>query len=286
MIRRTQHPRRRARAVVGAPNGNGSRTYPESSRSKTSRQPVPQSIQWSDIIPAGQWGNYRSAIEAAHKAGIRFLLGGGFGLAVYTGRWRNTKDIDFYILPRDREAMIAALSSKGFVDYFDQRPYDPGWIYRSIRNNIVVDIIWSMANRRAMVDALWFERAQSVVIRDETIQIVPAEELLWCKLYILQRDHCDWTDIFNLLYAVGPQLDWDHLLERVGADVPLLQAALTVFHWLCPNRAAAIPSRLRKILWVPKPKKAALECEPERIKLLDGRNWFAAFQPRDKYLEV
>ena len=243
-------------------------------------------MQWSDIIPAGQWANYRSAIEAAHKAGIRFLLGGGFGLAVYTGRWRNTKDIDFYILPRDREAMIAALSSMGFVDYFDRRPYDPGWIYRSVRDNIIVDIIWSMANRRAEVDELWFERAQTVVIRDETIQIVPAEELLWCKLYILQRDHCDWTDIFNLLYATGPQIEWNHLMERVGADIPLLQAALTVFTWLCPKRAATLPSRLRKQLCLPKPERKLHECEPDRIRFLDSRNWFAAFQPKDKYLEV
>lgn len=286
MIRRTMHLRRRARASVSAPIDDGFQLYPKGSRNKTSKQPAPKPIQWSDIIPAGQWANYRFAIEAAHKAGIQFLLGGGFGLAVYTGRWRNTKDIDFYILPRDREAMIAALSSVGFVDYFDQRPYDPGWIYRSIRDNIIVDIIWSMANRRAEVDEHWFQRAQTVVIRDETIQIVPAEELLWCKLYILQRDHCDWTDIFNLLHAVGRQIDWSHLLKRVGSDVPLLQAALTVFMWLCPKRSAALPAWLLKQLRLPKPEKGLHECEPVRIRLLDSRNWFAAFQPKDKYLEV
>ncbi|HZQ47715.1 MAG TPA: hypothetical protein VFC07_11925, partial [Verrucomicrobiae bacterium] len=144
----------------------------------------------------------------------------------------------------------------------------------------------SMANRRAEVDELWFERAKNVVIRDETIQIAPAEELLWCKLYILQRDHCDWTDIFNLLYTIGPQLDWNHLLERLGADVPLLQAALMVFNWLCPNRLTGLPPRLRKQFIPPTPKKNANQCRMDRIKFLDSRNWFAAFQPKDKCLEV
>ncbi len=286
MTQKTQHPRRSPRVVANARNGNGSRTYQGRGHSKTPKQPLPKPVQWSDIIPAGQWASYRCAIQAAHKAGIQFLLGGGFGLAVYTGRWRNTKDIDFYIFPRDREGMIAALSNAGFVDYFDQRPYDPGWIYRSTRDNIIVDIIWSMANRRAEVDELWFKRAQTVAIRDATVQIMPAEELLWCKLYILQRDHCDWTDIFNLLHAVGAELDWSHLLKRVGADVPLLQAALTIFNWLCPKRVAALPPWLRKQLDLPMPKKETHECEPDRIKLLDSRNWFAAFQPKDKYLEV
>ena len=242
--------------------------------------------QWADIIPVGQWADYRSAIEALRNAGIRFLLGGGFGLAVLTHRWRNTKDIDFYILPRDREAAIAALSATGFVDYFDQRPYDPGWIYRSTRNGIIVDIIWSMANRRAEVDEAWFEHARSMTIRDETIPVAPPEELLWCKLYIMQRDHCDWTDIFNLLYAAGPQLNWDRLMRRLGDDLPLLQAALTVYQWLCPGRAAELPAKLRKQLHLARHDGDVPECSEERTNLLDSRGWFAAFQPPGRYLEV
>ncbi|MDB6067427.1 MAG: hypothetical protein JWR26_3635 [Pedosphaera sp.] len=220
------------------------------------------------------------------NTGLPFLLGGGFGLAVYTGRWRNTKDIDFYIHPRDREAVIAALSTIGFVDYFEQRPYDPGWIYRSIKDGIIVDIIWSMANRRAQVDEFWFERAQTVVIRDETIQVVSAEDLLWCKLYILQRDHCDWPDVFNLLYVMGPQVDWSYLLNRLGDDAVLLHAVLAMFSWLCPNRAAKLPERLRRLLRLPPPDGGMVECRRDRIRLLDSRAWFAAFQPRDDYLEV
>jgi hypothetical protein len=241
---------------------------------------------WTDIIPAGQWASYRHAIESARNAGIRFLLGGGFGLAVFAGRWRNTKDIDFYILPRDREAMIAALSNIGFIDYYDQKPYDPGWIYRSTRDGIIVDVIWSMANRRAEVDELWFKHAPTVVIREETMQLVPIEELLWCKLYIMQRDHCDWTDAFNLIHANVAGMNWDRLLDRLGPDWPLLQAALTVYTWLCPGRAAHLPAGLRRKLHLPPPDTNGSDCLQERIKLLDTRAWFAPFLPPDKYLEV
>ena len=246
----------------------------------------PVGEEWTDIIPVGQWANYRSAIEALRNAGIRFLLGGGFGLAVFTHRWRNTKDIDFYILPREREAAIAALSSAGFVDYFDTLPYDLGWIYRSTRHGVIVDLIWSMANRRAEVDEEWFEYAHSLTIREETIPVAPPEELLWCKLYIMQRDHCDWTDIFNLLFAVGPQLDWDRLVRRVGEDLPLLQAALTVYQWLCPGRAAMLPAKLRKQLHLGRHNGDVPDCNEQHIKFLDSRGWFAAFQEEGKNLEV
>src|SRR5947208_9059987 len=66
-------------------------------------------FRWAETISPKEWVVYRRAIEAVRGAGIRFLLGGGFALASYTGRWRDTKDIDFYIHPRDRKKAIAAL---------------------------------------------------------------------------------------------------------------------------------------------------------------------------------
>ena len=78
-------------------------------------------------------------------------------------------------------------------------------------------------------------------MRGEALKVMPMEEFLWCKLYIMQRDHCDWTDVFNLIYAVGQQLDWDHLLDRLEEDWPLLKGLLTVYGWLCPEQARELP---------------------------------------------
>jgi len=66
-------------------------------------------FRWAGAISRDEWGVYRQAIEAVREAGVRFLLGGGFALAGFTGRWRDTKDIDFYIAPQDRDRAVAAL---------------------------------------------------------------------------------------------------------------------------------------------------------------------------------
>ena len=71
-----------------------------------------------DAVTDEQWSTYREAIQALRAAGMRFLLGGGFALATYVGRWRNTKDIDFYIMQQDRDKAVEALSKAGFEDYF------------------------------------------------------------------------------------------------------------------------------------------------------------------------
>jgi len=243
-------------------------------------------FHWADAISKTEWRTYKRAIEALRKANIPFLLGGGFALATFTGRFRDTKDMDFYVLPRARSEAIAALKRAGFSDYFKTRPYDRKWIYRSVRSGVIVDIIWSMANRRAKVDQIWLDNARSVLVRGEELKVVPTEEFLWCKLYILQRDHCDWTDIFNVIYSCGNQVNWVHLIKRLDEDVPLLKAALMVYTWLCPGRASELPARLWVQLGMAKPKLVANPVLRKHVRFLDSRAWFAALQPANIKLQV
>jgi hypothetical protein len=224
-------------------------------------------------------------MEAVRAAGVEFLLGGAFGLAAYTGRWRNTKDIDFFVLPEAREAAVAALTRIGFTDYYDTLAYDRGWIYRATREGVIVDIIWSTPNRRAEVDGQWFARARPVQVRNEELRAIPAEELLWIKLYVMQRDRCDWPDLINLLYAASAQLDWEHVKQRLQDDLPLLQALLLVFAWVCPDRVSDLPAALRKGTVRPIGRRGG-SAGPSRIDLLDSRPWFAALQPCEQPMQL
>jgi hypothetical protein len=243
-------------------------------------------FRWAAAISTAEWHVYRAAIRAVQATGMPFMLGGGFALAAFTGRWRDTKDIDFYIRSEHRDVVTSALAQAGFEDYFRRLPYDRKWIYRSIRSNVIVDIIWSMANQRAQVDPVWFERAGSVSLRGEKLQVVPLEELIWCKLYILQRDHCDWTDILNLLYAVGSEIDWAHLLDRLEDDTPLLKGVLSVFGWLCPRGVLELPPSLWERLEMRPPPREPQPPSQDRIRLLDSRCWFAALQPEGGKLGI
>lgn len=230
--------------------------------------------EWAEKIPEAEWAVYERAIAALREVGHPFLMGGAFGVACYTGNWRNTKDIDFYIMPRDREEMIAALTRAGFVDYYDQLPYVRHWIYRAFKDGCIVDLIWAMANQRAEVDEEWFERAKEITIHGEKLGVAPAEELLWCKLYVLQKDRCDWGDVITLIHALGDKVDWDHLVERVGDDLPLLLGLLNVYCWLCPGDDLKLPQQLRAMLpHCAQPDGGAL-ADTCRINWLDTRPWF------------
>jgi hypothetical protein len=257
---------------------------PASSRRRVQKNEL--KFRWAETVAAEEWRVYCLAIKALRKEEIPFMLGGGFALATLTGRWRDTKDIDFYIHPRDRDRAAKVLTEAGFKDYFETRPYDRKWIYRTTQSGVIVDIIWAMANQRAQVDNLWFKRASTISVRGETLKVLPLEEFMWCKLYIMQRDHCDWMDVLNLLYAVEGRLDWKHLIERLEEDVPLLKGLLLVYAWLCPWAARELPPGLWRRLGLPPGGGARPDPERDHIRLLDTRHWFAALQPDTQKLEV
>lgn len=250
------------------------------------RSALEMHLDWASGITDDEWEVYQSAIIALRRAGVPFMLGGGFAHAAFTGRWRNTKDIDFYTLPSDRDLAVKALTAAGFDDYYSTLAYDRAWIYRSVKRGVIVDIIWAMANQRAQVDAIWLERAGRISIRGEQIHLLPIEEFAWCKMYIVQRDRCDWIDVLNLFYCNGPGIDWDHLILRLGPDVPLLRSLLTLYAWLHPERASLLPEDLLDRLGLRPPVLDDADKWRDRVRFLDSRQWFSGLKPRGERMEV
>jgi hypothetical protein len=232
-------------------------------------------LGWEEQIGPAEWQVYRRVMEEAKRAGVRFAFGGAFATAVYTGELRNTKDFDFYITLRDRPAMIEAITRAGLHDHYDRLGYDREWIYRASAADVIVDAIWAMANQRAQVDEYWLTTGPEVTIQGERMRAIPIEELIWSKLYVLQRDRTDWGDVLNLIAAQAGDVDWNHLLDRLAEDAPLLAAALSLFGWLAPNRARDIPKQvwLQLGLTQPEPKDDP-ELTRRRAGLLDSRAWF------------
>src|SRR5262245_20177356 len=229
-----------------------------------------------DCMTDEAWSIYRRVIQDSRAAGIRFAVGGGLAIGVYTSLWRETKDMDFYVVPEDRGRMQEILTRVGLVDYYEQLPYDRAWIYRSVNGKVIVDIIWSMANHKNDVDERWILGGPEVTIRGERIRLVPPEEMAWAKLYVLQRDRCDWPDVMNIIYAQRESLDWGHLLERLREDSALLHGVLVVFRWLSPAKARELPQwlwgELERSAWS---GAEAVDACRHHADLLDRRPWFS-----------
>jgi hypothetical protein len=241
---------------------------------------------WEKLIPDEQWCVLVAGKRAAAAAGAPVLLGGALALAAYTGRWRNTKDIDLIVKPGHEADIIAALKAAGFADLFETEPYDRAWIFRATRDGVILDIIWALPNQRVAIDEAWFEHARAVRLHGEDYAVVPIEELVRAKLYVMQRERCDWVDVLNALAGSATEIDWDHLVARMGKDLPLLQAVLAIFTWIAPERAGAIPAEWRERFALPSVESEDLAAlEVRRVRLFDSRPWWAAHQPVGRPLE-
>lgn len=249
-------------------------------RTRTARSPCrvhfPPRIE--DYLPDDQWAIFQPALRAVRALGVPFAIGGGLAIALYTGLWRNSKDIDLYVLPADRERVIAAVLSTGLVDYFDEMPYDRAWIFRSVRDGVIVDMMWALANGAGDVDREWLTRGARATVRGESLRLLAPEEMFWSKVHVLQRDRCDWPDLLNLLYACGPWFDWARLLGRMAGHERLLASMLGLFAWVAPGRAQQLPTWLWPRLQLAPPADGSLRND-DNVRLLDTRDWFTHVEP-------
>jgi hypothetical protein len=242
---------------------------------------------WSSLIPEEQWVVFNAGARAIAGTGLPFLLGGALAMACYTGHWRNTKDIDVIVHPQDHERVIQALRAAGFADYFDREAYDRSWIFRGYKDGVIFDVFWQLPNHRVEIDDEWFNRARTLYLQGRAYAAAPAEELIRVKLYVMQRNRCDWVDVLNILASSVAELDWGHLVRRMGRDLPLLHAVLTLFNWMCPGRAQEIPADLRLRFALSEITSEDLAAtEERRARLLDSRPWFAPHQPADRPLQL
>lgn len=262
----------------GAPRGNDG-------CHSAARSPFPEiedsverihALDWAELLPSDQREIYSRVIRIASERNIPFALGGAVARTVFTEQWRNTKDLDVYVRPEDRDRMVAVLEAAGLLDHHDVLAYDRSWIYRGSRDGVIVDVIWTMANYRADVDATWIDGGPRVPFLGELVSIVPVEELIWAKLYVVQRARCDWPDILNLVDAQASSIDWKRLVARLGPDLPLLRAVLVLYGWLCPEKLSRLPRWIRDDLRLVRGGPDDLRASDERIALIDSRPWFGA----------
>lgn len=232
------------------------------------------SSDWTTQIPDDQWSVYDRALRALTNQNVEFALAGAFALAHYTGSWRNTKDLDLYIVPQDASKAMYALHVAGLADYYQVLPYDREWIHRSHDGEIIVDVIWAMPNQVSRVTEAWVTRGPQRELRGWKLRVAPIEELIWAKLFVLQRERCDWPDILRLLFHHGTSIDWPYLKSLTGRHWQMLAGALLVFRWLAPEQAKSLGSEVWEWVCVNSEQAANTGTALENARLLDSRPWF------------
>ena len=183
---------------------------------------------------------YRRVMTRLQEARVPFLVGGAYAFARYTGIVRHTKDFDIFVHPRDFDRSLDELKKMGCST---SRPF-PHWLGKGYSGEDFVDVIFSSGNGIAKVDDLWFEHSLDEEVLGISARLCPAEEMIWSKGFIQERERFDGGDVAHLLRARAEEMDWDRLLMRFGSHWPVLLSHLILFGYIYPGEADKIPAKV------------------------------------------
>jgi hypothetical protein len=189
--------------------------------------------------PESEPPSYPAVLRAVNADGVPYLVGGAIALAAYAGIRRNTKDLDLFVLPEDVKRVLDILEHAGLRT---ELPY-PHWLGKAHCDpDHFVDVIFNAGNGAAPVDAEWFAHASPGIVMGVPVAIVPVEETLWSKAFVMERERFDGADVTHLLLACADSLDWMRLLRRFADRWRVLYAHLVLFGFVYPDEAHRIPS--------------------------------------------
>jgi hypothetical protein len=193
-------------------------------------------LHWTDDVAANQF--YAEVMRALRAGGVPFLVGGTYALERHAGFSRGTKDLDLFVDVDDWPRLVRALGSCGF----ETELTFPHWLGKVFGEGRMVDFVFAGGNGLARVDRRWFEHGVPAEVCGEQVLICAAEELIWSKSFVMERERFDGADVLHLLRASGSTLDWHRLLRNYGEHWRVLLAHVVLFGFVYPHDLAAVPS--------------------------------------------
>ncbi|HLJ97276.1 MAG TPA: nucleotidyltransferase [Gemmataceae bacterium] len=181
---------------------------------------------------------YRQALVSLTEANLPFLVGGALALRYYTGIIRHTKDLDLFVRFEDSARLLEKLAAKGYRTELT----DPQWLAKVFSDEHFIDVIFASGKGLGLVDQVWFDHAAEGELFGVPVRFCPAEEIIWSKAFIMERERYDGADIAHLLRARGRDLDWKRLLQHFGSYWRVLFSHLILHGFVYPSEPAQVPS--------------------------------------------
>ncbi len=198
---------------------------------------------------------YVDSLRLLEASGLPFVVGGAFAHSRYTGRDRDTKDLDVMLKREDVPRALAAFEEAG---YKVEVPF-PHWLGKVHRDGRYIDVVFSSGNGIVRVDDCWFTHAVPSEVLGIPVDLCPVEELLWSSSFVQERERYDGAAVLHLLHARALFMDWQRLLDRFGDQWPVLLSYLVLFNFAYPDRRSDIPAAVMNELMA---RQAAQEPEP------------------------
>lgn len=217
---------------------------PDQFDSSGERRTSPRPPRNNDLAPAEAQEFYRRVMDTLQAGGIDFLVGGAYAFTPYTGIERSTKDFDVFVRQSESTRALDVLRDAGLQTELTF----PHWLGKVFHDRDFMDIIFNSGNGVTPVDEGWFTHAAHGEVLGLQVKLAPAEEMLWSKSFVMERERYDGADVIHILRSRAERLDWDRLLARFGDRWRVLLANLILFGYVYPAERDRIPAAVMRVL--------------------------------------
>jgi hypothetical protein len=183
-------------------------------------------------------------MEVLNRAGVPFLVGGAFAFIHQAGIDKSTKDLDIFARPGDVQRLLEACASAGY----DTELVFSHWLAKIRSPEGFIDVIFSSGNGIAAVDDGWFRHATDEMVLGVPVKIAPAEETVWSKAFVMERERFDGADVVHLILAHADRMDWNRLIDRFGPHWRVLLAHLILYGFIYPSERSRVPAPIMQTL--------------------------------------
>jgi Nucleotidyl transferase of unknown function (DUF2204) len=183
---------------------------------------------------------YRQALELLNRSGVPYLVGGTYAFHYYAGIARTTKDFDIFVRGRDLQRVLDVLTRCGFKTEIAFSH----WLAKAFIGDRFIDIIFNSGNGIVEVDDEWFAHAVDEEVLGVPVKLCAAEEMIWSKSFIMERERYDGADVAHLLRHCSGLVNWERLVRRFGANWRVLLSHLVLFGFIYPGERSLVPSAI------------------------------------------
>jgi hypothetical protein len=191
---RTRRPRRAPRPDGGATVAPPGPVHEAVDEERRAYERPPRR---NDLASPTSQAVYRRVMATLHDGGVRFLVGGAYAFTPFTGIPRSTKDFDLFVAKAEIRRALDVLAAAGFRTELTF----PHWLGKAYWGHDFVDLIFSSGNGVAPVDERWFDHAPTGKVLGVEVRIAPAEEMLWSKAFVMERER--WRVLLSYLVLFG-----------------------------------------------------------------------------------
>jgi hypothetical protein len=253
--------------------GSAGRVPAEGDRRTAPRRPPGDELAAPDAQEV-----YQRVLRVLCASEVEFLVGGAYAFTRYTGIERSTKDLDVFVRATEIHRALDVLTDAGFQTEMSF----PHWLAKAYSGDTFVDVIFNSGNGETPIDDEWFTNAPGAEVLGMPVKLMAAEELLWSKSFIMERERYDGADVIHLIRSGAATLDWERILWRFGDRWRVLLLNLVLFGFVYPNERTRPPralmdeliARLRSELDSPAPGKVCNGTLVSRQQyLVDVNDW-------------